>query len=261
MVKKVLITIFSVLLCISCNDGMYDTLSRNTDDPFTEKPKAVSFVTTNAVYLSWSSDDCADEYILERAENLQSLVYKEIYRGTRTSYDDFGLSNDIMYLYRLSKRRGNKTFGPSDPVLGVSSTVARDIYEPNDTIENATLLTSRAPYIANMYYYQSYNGISIGDEDWYCVDVPPLLCADILVNDSQTENNKDPSHFMVSYPNRSSEQVDHLVSFKVENTESETARLYFKLYPNNSKFISQLPGSSGGKVVKYTISVTGMQAF
>ncbi|QQO10704.1 hypothetical protein [Breznakiella homolactica] len=251
---KLLNCLAVAVLLVSCRAGMYEVLSRDTGDPVVERPRAESFVRSQTILLSWDEDARADAYILERAEDAENLVYRTVYRGAGTEYTDTAVAADTRYVYRLSKQRGNRVFGPSEPVLGVSSLVTRDEYEPNGTKETAVLIGT-IDTIANMYYYRSYNGLLLSDEDWYCIEVPPLRKASVIVRDSQVTHIEANSHFKVYEEERSEQVVLHMKKFWIENNEMAPRVMYFKLYPNEDIFFASSLVKVGGKIVRYTIGV------
>lgn len=252
MVRRLLL-IPAVFLLTVCSSGMYDLLSRTTDDPRVVKPFIESFVDSNTIYASWNADAAADEYILERAEDHPvSLAYEIVYRGKGTLYADGGLETDKRYIYRLSKRRGEKVFGPSGEVAGVSSLVCRDPYR-NDTMQQALRLET-IDYIANIYYYRTYGGLEIMDEDWYYIDIPPLRQASVVVSDSRVAVADSPTHFEYYEYGRSANPVRHLKDFWIINTELETKRYYFKLYPVKFQFVA-IGIPAGGDIIQYRISI------
>jgi hypothetical protein len=235
---------------------MFELLDRTTADPFTEIPRAESFRESNAVLLSWLPDEGADEFILERAEDAERLNYQEIYRGGETFYRDGGLPDQRLYLYRLSKRRGERQFPPSGPALGVSSLVTRDIYETNDSEETAVFL-SDTTVISNMYFYQSYNGLRVSDEDWYVMDIPPGWRASVVVNDSKAPAGLE-SHFKIYIKDRETNKVTHDDPIPVPNYGTSPLRCFFKIFPDEHIYISKdmPPTGAGGAIIQYTIKIT-----
>jgi len=250
---KMGILISILLILAGCSPGMYEMLHRTTDDPIIVKPLVESFVESNAIFASWDADEGADEYILERAEdNPVSLAYETVYKGTGTEYADNELEEGKRYIYRLSKRRGNETFGPSEEMFGVSSLVCRDIYR-NDKMEDAVQLESK-DYIANIFYYRTYGGLEIIDEDWYFIDIPPLRQASVVVNDSRVYESDTPTHFEYYEYARDYNPVRQLKDFWIINNELETKRYYIKLYPAKLQFVGAgIP--AGGDIVQYRISI------
>jgi hypothetical protein len=236
-----------------CSPGMYELLTRTTDDPEVVTPIIESFVMSNTIFARWASDEGADEYILERAEdNPDVLAWQTVYRGDGTAYTDGGLEDEARFIYRLSKRRGKETFGPSAGVIGVSSLICRDVYR-NDTMEQAVQLESK-DYIANIFYYRTFGGLEIMDEDWYFIDIPPFRQASVVVNDSQVAESDQPTHFECYEYGRGNQLVRHLKDFWIINNELETKRYYFKLYPARLQFVeASLP--AGGNIVQYRISI------
>jgi hypothetical protein len=252
MVKR-LAGILALLALTNCSPGMYELLTRTMDDPVVVTPVIESFVKSYTIFAWWDSDAAADEYILERAaDSSEALVWETVYKGNGTEYTDGGLGNDIMYIYRLSKRRGKETFGPSAEVAGVSSLISRDIYR-NDTMEQAVRLETK-DYIANIYYYRTYGGLEIIDEDWYYIEIPALRQASVVVNDSQVAEADKPTHFEYYEYSRDKNTVRQLRDFWIINNELETKKYYFVLYPAKLEFIgATVP--AGGKLVQYRISI------
>jgi hypothetical protein len=242
-----------ILLCASCTPGMFELLNRTMDDPALQKPGVESFVESNTITVSWDRDDGADEYILERAEDGIALSFSEVCRGGMTKYVDRDLPDNKRYLYRLFKKRGNKTFGPTEQALGVSSLVCRDVYEPNGTMEQAVQLET-IDYISNMYYYRAYSGEEAIDEDWYFITIPPLRQASVVVNDSRVEESNKPTHFEYYEYDRDHKAVRQLLNFWIVNNEMVTKNYYFKLYPAKNQYIgAEMP--AGGAIIQYKISI------
>ena len=236
----------------SCGSGMYDMLHRSIDDPVIVSPFVESFVQPNTIFVSWDRDEGADEYILERRLDRPWSAWEAVYKGTALEYVDLGLEED-RYIYRMFKRRGNEVFGPSPEVLGVSSLIIRDVYR-NDTMEQA--LHVESDIIASIYYFRSYGGLELIDEDWFYIDIPPLRMASIVVYDLQVPVAETPSHFTYFIHGRESGPVIHMKAFWIENTETVTNRFYFKLFPAKQQFVPS--GIPGGKIVQYRLSLTSI---
>jgi hypothetical protein len=253
MVKHVYTIIVLLIILPGCNSGMYEMLHRTKEDPAVTKPVIESFVEAYTIIAWWNADEGADEYILERAEDSPfSLVYQTVYKGGGTEYADQGLEADKRYIYRLSKRRGNKIFGPSDGAPGVSSLLRRDVYR-SDTKEKALRLET-IDYIANLYYYRTYGGLEITSEAWYYIEIPPLRQASVVVNDSRVEESDRPTHFEYYEYGRDRYPVRQLKEFWIINNELETKRYYFMLYPAKLQFVGAgIP--AGGDMVQYRISI------
>lgn len=252
MVKR-LFGIMAAVLLTGCNPGMYEMLHRSVDDPVIVEPVIESFVESCTIFARWEFDEGADEYILERAEDSPSeLVYETVYQGKETAYTDAELEDSKRYIYRLSKRRGKQLFGPSGEVPGVSSLVCRDIYK-NDTMEEASRLET-IDYIANIYYYRTYGGLELIDEDWYYIELPPFRQASVVLNDSRVEESDRPTHFDYYEYGRDHNPVRQLKDFWIINNELETKKYYFKLYPSKLQFVGAgIP--AGGDIVQYRISI------
>lgn len=206
----------------------------------------------------WNWDEGADEYILERADDGGQLIYHEIYRGTGLSYCDGGLPEDAMYLYRLRKRRGGKTFPASGPAMGVSSLVTRDIHEVNDRDTEATYLSDRT-LISNMYYYRGYSTLEVWDEDWYYIDIPSGWRASLIVSDGEAPGGIS-SHFKIYIRDQETRDVIHDGEIPISNYGNVAIRCYFKLYPDTSTYVANdMTAGVGGAIISYTIKIAQFQ--
>ena len=136
------------------------------------------------IEVSWDVDPAAEEYVLERVEDALVGAFSVVYRGTGTSYADTDCRNQCRYLYRLSKSRGSRLFGPSAAVLGVACDTCKDELEPNDSGPQATALGD-FQLRANLFYYRAtpalYPGQQLQDDDWYWLQVPPQRVANLLI--------------------------------------------------------------------------------
>jgi len=259
VIKKILCALSIPLFLSSCFDGIFDTLNRTVDDPFTEIPSVSSLIDSYTIHISWSADEAADEYILERSDNTISLSYQIIYRGTNTFFIDKNLPDEYMYLYRLSKKRGKKTFAPSNPALGVSSLIVRDLHEPNDSQKYATHLSDITLY-ANMPFFRAYNGLTVSDTDWYYVEIPPLWKASIIIFDQKAKDGSKDTHFNIFCKDAlTPEEVVQNTAITIVNYKTVKEKYYFKVYPRESIYTDNFNGGFGGTVVDYNIFVAEMR--
>lgn len=252
--KVAVIKICSLLLCAlavtACTDGMTAALLREYNDPFVEIPKVVSFELENTIYVSWSLDLGADEYILQRADDSDTPVYQTIYRGTALRYTDSGLPGNKLYLYRLAKTRGDKTFEASRAAFGVSAKVRKDVYENNDSEFNATLLEEDR--IANLNYFKSYAGDELIDADWYYVVVPPHREANLFVTEAAGDLDLGAAtHYM--FLCKTDTTVTNGNQIVLDNPLDTTEIIRFKIHPNPDHFT--LTGGAGGETVTYTVTL------
>ena len=264
MVKKYLLFTVVCLVLAACSLGMNDMLGRTTDDPFEEIPNVVSFNGDYSIMVSWSRDAAADEYYLYRAADNIIPQYQLIYRGPLTEYKDtFSLTQDgYPYLYRLGKRRGQRRFEdlitPGKAALGIVSVSKRDDYEPNDTLAQATHLSYNELF-ANSWFYTSNttDGISIYDDDWYCVDIPARWIAVITLNDIDALGNTDYSHFKLEIWGRGTVEIFSNRPKEIVNPSAYAQRIYFRLYADYAAFRYNYPMASGGsgRFIQYTIKV------
>ena len=252
-IKKIIYFFCAAMIFSSCNDGLFGTLNRTTLDPFTEIPTVISFLESHSITVKWTEDEGADEYILERALDSIMPVFSEVYRGNATEYVDRNKSDETLYLYRLSKRRGQKTFPASDPALGVSTLTTRDSHEENNDEKKATYL-SYYTLSANMPFYRAYNGLTVSDADWYCVDIPPRWMVSIVIVDLKIEYGTE-THFRAYIKDTPPQDVIQSYPFHITNYENFPARHYFKIYPKEGKYIDAMGGGAGGAVVDYTIQI------
>lgn len=246
----------SLLLAGGCSQGLLGELDRVLRDPSVSAPRVSSLERECRVEVSWEADPGAEEYVLERAEDTAVGAYSEVYRGTRTSYTDSECEDQCRYLYRLSKTRGTRLFGPSDPVLGVASAVCRDELEPNDLEEQATALEYDRR--ANLFYYRATPSLDfraeLQDVDWYAVDVPPRRVANLLVTQLGLAQG---SQYTFMYFYLKGTTPIHVVNndlIGIANSSYNSRRFLFKLYPDPDEF---LPSASlgGGLIIDYTLSL------
>ena len=159
-----------------------------------------------------------------------------------------------MYLYRLAKRRGNREFPFSDPVLGVSSMIIGDVHEDNQTRENATYLGDTA-LVANMYYYRSYSGLILSDEDWFVTEIPPGWMIIVVINDSKAPPGIN-SHFKLYTEGREIKMVTSDMEIEIPNYDTSEMQCYMKVFPYEYQFINEMPDTEiGGNIIQYTIRI------
>lgn len=250
--KRLYILILLLFLLFSCSSGLYNELSRYVADPNISKPIVISFSEEKVVKINWEKDELADEYILYRALDSAVLNFEELYRGTDCFYRDIDGTDREIYHYCLSKVRGTKIFEMSDSVTGVFSITTADIYENNDTKEQATLL--RSDLIANIFGFRDtfYSEIT-SDEDWYSVIIPPRRTAHIILRQLSPAPSGENSHFDVYVEGNPAEPVKNSGDIAITNTFDYDREYYFKFYPNAGKFFP-LP-TTGGTIVSYQLSL------
>lgn len=249
--KKLTLLILFLLFLNGCSSEIIDALSRPNEDPTYEKPVVSSFQKVNAISISWTKDECADEYILERSIDLAVPSYSVVYRGKSTAYEDVGLIDGDCFLYRLIKIRGGRVYSPSLSIYGVSSSLVKDEFEDNDIKENATRLLSDR--ISNMFYYISYDGQQVYDVDWYYVDLGPKRKAQVAIIE-QVPLAGDATHYAVNV-NGTISNVKNDIAFEICNTEDVERKIFFTIEPVKAVFLTGLPSQYGGGVVSYTIKL------
>ncbi len=233
-----------------CGAGLLDEMDRVSADPTIAAPKAVSFAIENQIGISWDKDKAADLYVLERAKDAMSPAYTEVYRGTAVSFTDSDVADQSRYLYRLSKVRGEKAFGPSGAVMGIGSAACGDDHEPNDTEDHAIPLDDQK---ANLFYYRAYSGIEVQDADWYSVTVPPTKRMNIVVTQISPGIAGGAITYMFFYQKGVTPQrIVNNNAFWIDNTSHQSRTFIFKIYPKPEDFITD-PTLAGGTVIDYEI--------
>lgn len=240
-----------VLTVTACSEGLLSDLQRELKDPVVDSPVVVPFESESTIRLIWETDPGADEYILSRSADVPIPVYTVIYRGNALTYTDRETADQGRYLYTLTKVRGGKLFGPSDAVLGVVSGTILDSLENNNTKETAVHLEWDLQ--VNLYYYRSYNGEELIDDDWYSVAVPPRRKAFVIVTQ---ENLTGTDSWLTFY-------LEGHVPFSVisgdgiavNNTSYQEQTFFFCVSPRAEKFVNDLT-RGGGNFIDYTVSLS-----
>ncbi len=261
MKKAILIQFIpTALLICSCGGGLLTDMSRTLADPAIAVPTVTSFVSENRIDVSWSSDPGADRYMLERALDAVTPVFTIVYEGTNTNYSDAGCADQARLLYRLTKERGSRSFGPSDVTLGIASAVCHDAQEPDDTESQAALLESTLQ--ANLFYYttnfQQHNAPLVEqDADWYAVDVPANSTANIVVTQNFPALPQGTVNaWMFFYLKGQFEnEVINSQLIPVANYSNAKTTFFFKIRPNQVKF----PANGGGTLVNYDVKLYNIQ--
>ena len=242
-----------LFLFMSCTAGLNDYMGRSASDPEIIAPRIASFIETNAVLVEWNEDDCADEYALYRALD-SDRNFSLLYQGTELSFRDDSVLAETRYLYTLSKIRGNTEFGPSPSVMGVGSSTIQDVYEPNDSYEDATLFTY--DLYANVYGYKSIGfDHSIIDRDYYCVTVKPHMTASYTVGISSASSG-DGTDLKLQRRYYDSEDITNYDEIAFDNPSSNTVSFYFAIYPDENAVASDVD-SGGGRFIGYELKYIG----
>jgi hypothetical protein len=242
--------ILTLLLFAACSNGMLSSLQRPSGDPVPVIPNVDSFGQLLTDRISWEADPAADEYVLYAAVDEGAVAYNVLYRGTGTSVIHSNLEPEKRYLYRLSKFRGSREFGPSDAVMGVGNSSSKDEWENNDTRERATLL--EADIFANTYFYRSTAEDVLQDVDWYKITIPPRRRAEIVFPNYGEHQFSGTLFFYLE--GDAAQLVDLDREIAIDNPYFETRTFYFRVYPNPTVVIG---GGSieGGKFISYHIKL------
>ena len=242
------------LLAASCGGGLLAEMGRPLGDPSTSAPSVCSFVVENRVQVSWPADVNADLFILERAADAASPSFQAVSSGSGTSYTDTHCSDQERYLYRLIRTRGTRSFGPSETVMGVASSVCRDAREPNDQEADATALDSTLA--ANLYYYSSLAqpaGVTLvqQDVDWYTVSVPAHRQANVVVTQDSLAGGSVSTWMYFYLKGANPVQIVNNQAIPVANYADQAVSFRFKIYPVPSSFTV----GGGGSLITYTVSL------
>ena len=249
--KKTLIIFIAITALASCSQSLLLTMGRVFKDPQVALPKVVSMAEENKIFISWDADPAAEEYLLERAIDAAAPIFSQLYRGSENSFTDEGVPDERRYLYRLTKIRGNRAFGPSEPVMGVGGNTREDLQEPNDTLETAKELTY--DLASNIYYYFGHNNRKVEDLDWFYVSVPPQRQANIVVSESGLGIGANSS-FNIYVEGNPEERIISGTSIPVKNESNQTVKIKFRISPIPQQFYDTLVGN-GGRLVVYTLSL------
>lgn len=251
--KNIILVLISFLFILSCSPGIYNEIVRPIADPEISLPSVDSFSANGIVEISWELDNLADEFILYRASDSAVLVFKEIYRGRDLTFVDTTGVLDSIYLYSLSKVRGDHVFEMSVPVAGLFTGNMGDSLENNNTEEESTLLNSE--FIANLYDYQSIGGLEIADVDCYRIVLPGLDSVSITISqlNSGLVLGIDTS-FLYTIDNSAVSVVLHNTEINLTNSMGTEKEFFIKLYPDQDDFLP-VAGTAGGSFISYKISL------
>ena len=246
----VVLILCSLLIFSGCENGIYEIVTRNQEDPDTFYLNVDSFSEENVIRCSWAKDERCDRYIVMRSEDREPLGFEKVYEGEGTTYEDAVLKEDTRYLYRLDKVRGKKGFTGKTHYMGIYSKQVKDVYEPNDKKENAVLLESDKQ--ANVYYYRSTEGTILEDEDWYKVSIPARRQAKItIIYDAVNQP------FIITKPyNGEEERPATNGTVEIKNDTDGEKELRFKISLDKNIVVS---GSAGGACYRYTLRLLSIE--
>lgn len=235
MIRKLASLIFTFFLFASCENDLYDYITRTSEDPdVSNPPTVVSYAEKDTIFISWKEDAACDAYVLLRAKDSPNLRFSEIYRGTDITYTDKKLVSGERYLYKLDKIRGKKYFNSDGVSYGICSEITAEPTDDNNTKEKAALLENE--YSANLYYVRFYDGTEFCDYDWYKVAVPAKHTVYITVTESNLAETETNTHFMYIEPLYESVVVPQSKSFALKNTSYETKYMSFSIFPNVTSY-------------------------
>lgn len=235
VVMKINLNLFFIftVLFTSCTNNLADVVLRTYSDPFDETPSVDSFSELNQIKISWNKDLGADDYRLMRAcdtNNLTDESFSEIYFGKDLFYVDKDIEQCKKYIYRLDKKRGNKIFYGKKKFYshGYGCELIKDKLEFNDNIDNAVLLENEFLDL-NVLYGKFFDGYEIIDEDWFCVDLPPRRCCEIVLDIKGFERGNS---FLYQELNGEAKMYSNEAnaSIVLNNENMYPVRKYFKIF-------------------------------
>ena len=249
--------VLAFLVCSCSENAFEDILFRTMNDPFDDTPSADSLIKEHTVYLSWKEDKGADCFMLMRAaDNANVLSFECIYAGLELSYVDSDMTDGERYIYRLDKKRGEITFTGKNYAFGYSSDCRKDVYENNDTEDKASFL--EYDLICNLpcVKFLTQNKVFL-DTDWFCIDIPPMRRADIIIKEAgldqnSSSTNSNQTHLKIQVIGEESHIVNQGDAHEINNTSYETKRFYFKIIPSDTDLFTS---GSYSTVIYYTVSL------
>ncbi len=257
-----LLPLLPLLLLAGCSPGLLPELDRVLRDPVASLPRVSSLDQELRIEVSWDQDPAAEEYILEKAEDSLLGAYVVVYRGTGTSYTDTDCRDQCRYLFRLSKARGSRLFGPSGAVLGVASVTCKDALEPNDA-EGQAIALADFQRRANLFYFRAtpglYPGQVLEDSDWYSLDVPARWTAYLLITQAGLPSGSEYTYLCFYQKAAMPIHVVNNQLIAVANSSPEAQRICFRLFLDPADFILE-PTLGGGTQVDYTVGLHSLVA-
>ena len=238
------IIISSILF--SCSNPIADIMLRTYDDPIDIAPNVDSFKEEYKIYLNWEKDEGCDEYILLRSDDSATPQFSEIYRGTDLGFVDTNLNHNSRYLYRLNKRRGQRTFISKKYGRGFCSPKRRDVYD-NHTKENALLLIHTIDNL-NLYRGMYSDGTEVFEEDWFYVRVPARNKTNIKVVEV-SQGSSVLTAPPISYLIEGNSYTNVGQGFDVANENMEEAYIAFKLK------LTSAPSAGTLDIITYKIKI------
>jgi hypothetical protein len=156
----------------------------------------------------------------------------------------------------LSKVRGSRDFGPSEPILGIASATCHDELEPNDSESQATpLLYDR---YANLFFYRAtpglYPGAVVQDADWYTVEIPPHRIANIRITQAGLAPGSLYTFLNFYQKGMTPQRVVNNDLIQIPNPSNTEKTFAFELFPNPDDFILEAT-LGGGTLIDYTVSL------
>jgi hypothetical protein len=159
---------------IAVNQIEFSTLSEPTN-PICEQVQGVTaslLKYSNKIALNWSlHPENPTQYKIYRSELENDFNYDLPLQvqETNNTYSDQTAEAGVLYYYKITWVKDGVEYGKDAvPVYGVRNNEADDIFEPNDNIRNATLLTKQTNGItAYTFAIDNHTGGYKVDTDWY----------------------------------------------------------------------------------------------
>lgn len=237
---------FSCTLFTSCENPIADVLLRTYSDPFDQAPVVDSFSERKKIFISWDKDEGADEYILMRAEDATNPQFAKIYRGRQLNYKDEKINEGTRYLYRLDKTRGKRTFISEKKGYGYCASRINDTLKNNFKKDAVEILSDRTNMV--LYYGRFCDGTEIFEEDYFYVNIPPQMQAEIVLTQ---QNPSSSSGRYIEYVDDGCPAVPFPTqSVKFRNSDTVWQKRIFSLSLDKSCVLSE-----GVYMVTYDIAL------
>lgn len=259
MIKAVFLLAMTMLFMSCLQNDLEEILFRTTDDPFPDVPLADSLSLEHTIYLTWRPDDACDRFRLMRAHDQPSLSFSCIYEGNDIRYTDSSPNDYNRYVYRLDKTRGGKYFEGKEYAYGYSSDCRKDACEPNDTESEATYLEyDRICNLPCVRYIA--NNVELLDCDWFYISIPPRRAADVVISQSNLENESEgaATNLKIQVAGSTSKAVRQKVATVINNPSYETKNFFFKVYPETTGLFSK---DGCITVIEYTVSLNQIRNY
>jgi len=235
-----------LVICSGCNMPAGGT--NESGGPFNGTVEADSFLGNKTISLKWQMDINVDEYMLMRArdEITGAGEYEEVYRGREVYYKDSSVEMDIRYLYRLDKISKGIVYLGQETGLGVGNRAEADFNEPNNTMEQATALSSFKR--GTMYHYRFSDGRELTDVDWYKVRIAGSRTEYIQILE---DGIAGMTTLLLGMAGKEAIVAEQGKWYELKNEAVIEKEFFLELRPHTESYVGG--GMPGGMIRSYTI--------